>query len=116
MQGVKAQGKTIVLTPHCMEEAYLMCDEIIIVDHGRIIANGSPAALLAQHFDDSVLELPLAELDKLQEVVAYKRKGDLAERFIRRTLRARSAGCWQRAYRWRICASASARWRICFSS
>jgi ABC-2 type transport system ATP-binding protein len=46
VQGVKAQGKTIVLTTHYMEEAYLLCDEIVIVDHGKIIARGSPAALL----------------------------------------------------------------------
>jgi ABC-2 type transport system ATP-binding protein len=79
VQGVKAQGKTIVLTTHYMEEAYLLCEQIVIVDHGRIIAQGSPAALLAEHFDDSVLELPLDELGKLEDAIAYKRKGDRGE-------------------------------------
>jgi ABC-2 type transport system ATP-binding protein len=79
VQGVKAQGKTIVLTTHYMEEAYLLCDEIAIVDHGRIIAQGSPAALLAEHFDDSVLELPAAEARKLDNGCFYKEKGELAE-------------------------------------
>ena len=79
VQGVKAQGKTIVLTTHYMEEAYLLCDEIVIVDHGRIIAGGSPASLLAQHFDDSVLELPTAEVRKLGAGVEFKEKGELAE-------------------------------------
>ena len=46
---IKAEGKTIVLTTHYMDEAELLCDELIIMDHGRIIAQGSPAALLAEH-------------------------------------------------------------------
>jgi ABC-2 type transport system ATP-binding protein len=79
MQGVKAQGKTIVLTTHYMEEAYLLCDDILIVDHGKMIAHGSPAALLAEHFDESVLELPMAEVSKLSDGLTYKQKGDVVE-------------------------------------
>jgi ABC-2 type transport system ATP-binding protein len=79
VRGIKAQGKTIVLTTHYMEEAYLLCDEIAIVDHGHIIAQGSPAAPLAEHFNDSVLELPLSEVSKLADSSQYKQKGDLAE-------------------------------------
>jgi ABC-2 type transport system ATP-binding protein len=41
-----------------MEEAYRLCDEIIIMDHGKIIAEGSPAELLAEHFDETILQLP----------------------------------------------------------
>lgn len=79
VQGIKAQGKTVVLTTHYMEEAYLLCDDIVIVDHGKIIANGSPAALLATHFNDSVLELPLSEAHKLHGAFTRKDKGDTAE-------------------------------------
>ena len=58
---IKARGKTVLLTTHYMEEAYHLCDEIAIMDHGRIIAQGSPRDLLAAHFDDVVLQLPLAD-------------------------------------------------------
>lgn len=58
VERIKARNKTILLTTHYMEEAYLLCDEIAIMDHGRIIAQGSPSALLAEHFQDVILELP----------------------------------------------------------
>jgi ABC-2 type transport system ATP-binding protein len=58
VEKIKAANTTIVLTTHYMEEAYILCDEIAIMDHGKIIAEGSPQALLAEHFDDVVLELP----------------------------------------------------------
>ena len=58
---IKARGKTILLTTHYMEEAYHLCDEIAIMDHGRIIAQGAPRELLAARFDDVVLQLPLAD-------------------------------------------------------
>ena len=78
--GIKAAGKTVVLTTHYMEEAYLLCDEIVIVDHGKIIARGIPSQLLAEHFDDSILELPIAEARKLDDgALAWKAKGDSAE-------------------------------------
>jgi ABC-2 type transport system ATP-binding protein len=59
---IKAENKTLVLTTHYMEEAFELCDEIIIMDHGVIIAQGNPKALLADHFDNSVISLPLAAL------------------------------------------------------
>ena len=62
IQRIKARGKTIVLTTHYMEEAYQLCDEIAIMDHGRIIAQGTPRELLAAHFDDVVLQLPRADM------------------------------------------------------
>jgi ABC-2 type transport system ATP-binding protein len=46
---IKAQGKTIVLTTHYMDEAELLCDELIIMDHGAIIDQGSPQALLDKY-------------------------------------------------------------------
>jgi ABC-2 type transport system ATP-binding protein len=59
---IKAENKTLVLTTHYMEEAFELCDEIIIMDHGKIIAQGNPQTLLANHFDKSVITLPLNAL------------------------------------------------------
>ncbi len=58
---IKARGKTVILTTHYMEEAFLLCDRIAIMDHGHIIAEGPPASLLAKHFHDVILRLPKAD-------------------------------------------------------
>ncbi|MEJ2631329.1 MAG: ABC transporter ATP-binding protein [Acidihalobacter sp.] len=62
IEDIKAEGKTVLLSTHYMEEAYTLCDEIAIMDHGEIIALGTPDALLARHFNDVVLQLPLDAL------------------------------------------------------
>lgn len=59
---IKARHKTVIMTTHYMEEAYHLCDEIAIMDHGKIIAQGSPDALLAKHFHDVVIELPALQI------------------------------------------------------
>jgi ABC-2 type transport system ATP-binding protein len=61
IQSIKARRKTIILTTHYMEEAELLCDEIAIMDNGKIIAQGTPRALLSQHFAEVLLELPRHE-------------------------------------------------------
>jgi ABC-2 type transport system ATP-binding protein len=61
MQSIKARRKTIILTTHYMEEAELLCDEIVIMDRGRIIAQGPPRRLLREHFAEVLLELPRQE-------------------------------------------------------
>ena len=62
VHSIKAENKTLILTTHYMEEAYELCDGIAIMDHGLIIAQGSPRELLKRHFDNSVLSLPASEL------------------------------------------------------
>jgi ABC-2 type transport system ATP-binding protein len=61
VQSIKASRKTIILTTHYMEEAELLCDEIAIMDRGRIIAQGGPQQLLREHFAEVLLELPKQE-------------------------------------------------------
>ncbi len=58
VKAVKAKNKTIILTTHYMEEASYLCDEIIIMDKGNIIAQGTPRNLLNEHFDDILLQIP----------------------------------------------------------
>jgi ABC-2 type transport system ATP-binding protein len=66
---VKSRNKTIVLTTHYMEEAYALCDEIAIMDKGRIVSQGTPLQLLSQHFEDVILQLPSTDADsKLREL------------------------------------------------
>lgn len=58
VQAIKARNKAIILTTHYMDEAQLLCDEVAIMDRGRIIAQDTPQRLLRQHFAEVLLELP----------------------------------------------------------
>ncbi len=58
IQGIKEQGRTIILTTHSMDEAEYLCDEIAIMDHGQIIAQGSPTELIDQHCEGGTISLP----------------------------------------------------------
>jgi ABC-2 type transport system ATP-binding protein len=55
---IKQQNKTVLLTTHYMDEAESLCDEIVIMDQGKIIEQGSPQALLAQNFKGVMVSLP----------------------------------------------------------
>ncbi|MFZ5520423.1 MAG: ATP-binding cassette domain-containing protein [Pseudomonadota bacterium] len=50
-------GKAIVLTTHFMDEAQRLCDRLLVMDHGRRIAEGTPAGLIAQHLEPDVIEV-----------------------------------------------------------
>jgi len=54
---MKRGGKTIVLTTHYMEEAERLCDELVIIDHGKLLAQGSPVQLIQEHCEKEVLEI-----------------------------------------------------------
>jgi lipooligosaccharide transport system ATP-binding protein len=56
------QGTTILLTTHYMEEAARLCDRLLIMDGGRIIAEGSPDTLVAAHVGQEVVEVSVADL------------------------------------------------------
>ena len=62
VEKIKLRKTTLILTTHYMEEADFLCDEIAIMDKGKIIAYGEPKQLIAQHFKEVVLELPEDEV------------------------------------------------------
>jgi ABC-2 type transport system ATP-binding protein len=55
----KAQGRTVVITTHYMDEAEQLCDRVAIVDHGKIIALGTPRQLIAMLGSEHVVEFGL---------------------------------------------------------
>jgi lipooligosaccharide transport system ATP-binding protein len=57
---LKQTGVTLVLTTHYMDEAEQLCDRLVIMDGGKIVAEGSPAALVAAHATREVVELRFA--------------------------------------------------------
>jgi ABC-2 type transport system ATP-binding protein len=67
LRDLRAEGRTILLTTHYMDEAERLCDRVAIVDHGKVIALGTPAELIARvggdHFIEFKLEEPGATLD-----------------------------------------------------
>ena len=56
---LKQRGVTLVLTTHYMDEAEQLCDRLVVMDGGRIVAEGSPRSLIDQHATREVLELRL---------------------------------------------------------
>ncbi|MDA1107134.1 MAG: ATP-binding cassette domain-containing protein [Proteobacteria bacterium] len=70
LRSLLAQGRTLILTTHYMEEAERLCDRVAIMDHGRILACGSPHALIKQYIEPHVLEVYGPEVETWQEDVA----------------------------------------------
>jgi lipooligosaccharide transport system ATP-binding protein len=105
---LKKQGLTILLTTHYMEEAERLCDRLVIVDHGRILVEGKPAALVRQQVGHTVLEI--AEPDQTvrdflarencrvedlgSRLLVYLDHGD--ELFLKLTREVRAEGCMLR--------------------
>jgi ABC-2 type transport system ATP-binding protein len=65
----KAQGRTVLITTHYMDEAERLCDRVAVVDHGRVIALGSPAALIAKLGGDHLIECVLEEGESIEDDV-----------------------------------------------
>ena len=59
IESFRATGRTTLLTTHYMDEAERLCDRVAIMDHGRVIALGSPRALIAEHCAEHLVEFSL---------------------------------------------------------
>ncbi|MFP4362249.1 MAG: ABC transporter ATP-binding protein [Spirochaetia bacterium] len=78
IEKIKAEDKTILLTTHYMDEAEKLCDDIAIMDHGKIIARNSPKELLKEHFDGDIIRVPCSYVgDKEIPKEARVRNGNL---------------------------------------
>jgi ABC-2 type transport system ATP-binding protein len=65
VRGIRDRGKTVFMTTHLMEEAERLCDRVAIIEHGKIIEIGTPAALVRRHCPERTVLL--ATLDALAE-------------------------------------------------
>ena len=74
---LKQQGVTLVLTTHYMDEAEQLCDRLVVMDNGHIVASGSPGELITEHSTREVMELRFGVGD--HEAMA-ERVADLAHR------------------------------------
>ena len=63
VESLKARGRTVLLTTHYMEEAARLCDRVAVVDHGRVIALGTPRELIASLGAEHVIEFAVAGFD-----------------------------------------------------
>ncbi|MCW2960108.1 MAG: transporter [Thermoleophilia bacterium] len=62
LREMRRQGRTLVLTTHYLDEAERLCDRLILVDHGRVILEGRPAELIAEHAGGVVFEADLTDV------------------------------------------------------
>lgn len=70
LRRLKRQDRTLLLTTHYMDEAEQLCDRLVVMDEGRIVAEGRPRALIQEHVSRDVVELT-APLETRREVLAH---------------------------------------------
>ncbi|HKK49420.1 MAG TPA: ABC transporter ATP-binding protein [Alkalispirochaeta sp.] len=66
---IRAEGTTVVLTTHYMDEAQLLCDQVAIMDHGHLLELDTPDRLLNKHFEGVVVRVPL-EHEEVMEMTS----------------------------------------------
>jgi len=73
---VKKKGKTIILTTHYMEEAQQMCDQVAIMDQGKIIVQGTPEQLVSQYTQGAVIHLRSDCLKRISGAIPFEHSQD----------------------------------------
>lgn len=87
LRSLQAEGNTLVLTTHYLDEAERLCDRLVIMDHGRILIEGAPADLIREHAGSNVVEVERTEkaVARLKELgVNYDLAGDVLQVFTDR--------------------------------
>ena len=69
VEGLKARGRTVLITTHYMEEAARLCDRVAVVDHGKVIALGTPRELIASLGAEHVIEFAVPESAPIEGVL-----------------------------------------------
>ena len=76
---LKAEGITMLLTTHYMEEAAHLCDRLVVIDHGRILVEGAPADLIAEHAGTEVVEVRVGPAERGPVLDRLRERGDSVE-------------------------------------
>ncbi|MEX2445040.1 MAG: ABC transporter ATP-binding protein [Alkalispirochaeta sp.] len=66
IQRIRAEGTTVVLTTHYMDEAQLLCDQVAIMDHGHLLELDTPNRLLDKHFEGVVVRVPVDDEEVME--------------------------------------------------
>ncbi|MDR3793699.1 MAG: ABC transporter ATP-binding protein [Terracidiphilus sp.] len=72
VEGLKQAGRTIILTTHYMDEAERLCDRVAIMDHGRVIALGTPQQLIATVGGEDIVEFAVTSQEAALDAEALK--------------------------------------------
>lgn len=83
LEMLKAQGMTILLTTHYMEEAAHLCDDLVIIDNGKILVQGAPKSLISEYTGSHIIEITEPS-DKMRAFAREEgfRREDLGHRLI----------------------------------
>jgi lipooligosaccharide transport system ATP-binding protein len=84
LHALRARGKTFILTTHYMEEATQLCDRLVIMDHGKILVEGTPRGLIEAHVGSTIIEIGGTEREKLTQFLRERavQFDEMAERII----------------------------------
>lgn len=83
LRELKKQGLTLILTTHYMEEAERLCDRVIVMDHGKVMADAPPKQLISEQIESHVLEVHAADdslLEQLKQdacIARFEKSGDI---------------------------------------
>ena len=73
LEALKKAGLTVLITTHYMEEASRLCDRLVIVDHGKILVNGTPEDLINRHAGENIIEIEGPD----QALIEYVKEHDI---------------------------------------